>query len=65
MADWTAKRVQNIVGLKDLFRYGYGPSSVPLFVLLMRYMKKIPFMKGRNIDAQEIQNGGAGWSATR
>lgn len=34
---------------------GYGSSSVPLFVLLDAIYEKIPFMKGRNIDAQEIQ----------
>ncbi|MEX8993413.1 PTS sugar transporter subunit IIC SgcC, partial [Salmonella enterica] len=28
---------------------------VPLFVLLDAVYEKIPFMKGRNIDAQEIQ----------
>ena len=39
MADWTAKRVQNIVGLEGIsIPQGYGSSSVPLFV-----------------DAQEIQ----------
>lgn len=35
MADWTAKRVQNIVGLEGIsIPQGYGSSSVPLFVLL-------------------------------
>ena len=56
MADWTAKRVQNIVGLEGIsIPQGYGSSSVPLFVLLDAIYEKIPFMKGRNIDAQEIQ----------
>ncbi|ECU0952124.1 permease [Salmonella enterica subsp. enterica serovar Cerro] len=56
MADWTAKRVQNIVGLEGIsIPQGYGSSSVPLFVLLDAVYEKIPFMKGRNIDAQEIQ----------
>ncbi len=32
---------------------GYGSSSVPLFVLLDAIYEKIPFMKGRNIDAQD------------
>ena len=56
MADWTAKRVQAIVGLEGIsIPQGYGSSSVPLFVLLDSIYEKIPFLKGRNVDAQAIQ----------
>ncbi|WP_140182737.1 PTS sugar transporter subunit IIC SgcC [Providencia stuartii] len=56
MADWTAKRVQTIVGLEGIsIPQGYGSSSVPLFVLLDKIYEKIPFLKGKSIDAQAIQ----------
>ncbi len=56
MADWSARRVQSIVGLEGIsIPQGYGSSSVPLFVLLDTLYDKIPFMKGRNIDASELQ----------
>ncbi|MBK5142557.1 permease [Budviciaceae bacterium BWR-B9] len=56
MADLTAKRVQNIVGLDGIsIPQGYGSSSVPLFILLDKLYSYIPFLKGRNIDATEIQ----------
>lgn len=46
MADWTAKRVQNIVGLEGIsIPQGYGSSSVPLFVLLDAIYEN-PFHEG-------------------
>ncbi|AWH87516.1 PTS sugar transporter subunit IIC SgcC [Limnobaculum parvum] len=56
IADLTAKRVQSIVGLEGIsIPQGYGSSSVPLFILLDKLYSYIPFLKGRNIDATEIQ----------
>ncbi|GKX55207.1 PTS system EIIC permease component [Leminorella grimontii] len=56
MADLTAKRVQSIVGLDGIsIPQGYGSSSVPLFILLDKLYGYIPFLKGRNVDATEIQ----------
>ncbi|HDO1316707.1 PTS sugar transporter subunit IIC SgcC [Aeromonas veronii] len=56
MADLTAKRVQSIVGLESIsIPQGYGSSSVPLFILLDKIYSCIPFLKGKNIDASEVQ----------
>ncbi len=56
IADLTAKRVQSIVGLEGIsIPQGYGSSSVPLFILLDKLYSYVPFLKGRNIDATEIQ----------
>lgn len=56
MADLTAKRVQNIVGLEGIsIPQGWGSSSIPIALLLEWVYQRIPFMKNHNIDASEIQ----------
>ena len=55
-ADFTAKRVQNIIGIDGIsICQGYGASTVPLFYLLECLYNKIPFMKNKKIDSQFIQ----------
>lgn len=56
MADLSAKRVQNIVGLEGIsIPQGWGSSSVPIALALEWVYQRIPFMKNNNIDASEIQ----------
>ena len=55
-ADFTSKRVQNIIGIEGIsICQGYGASTVPLFYLLECAYNKIPFMKNKKIDSQFIQ----------
>lgn len=56
VADFTAKRVQKIIGIDGIsISQGYATSTVPLYALLEMLFEKIPFMKNKNIDTHFIQ----------
>lgn len=55
-ADFTAKRVQKVIGIEGIsIPQGYASSTVPLYALLEAIYEKLPFMKNRNVDTQFIQ----------
>lgn len=55
-ADFTAKRVQNELGLEGIsIPQGYASSTVPLYTALDKLYNKISFMKNVKIDAYAIQ----------
>ena len=52
-ADFTAKRVQNEIGVKGIsIPQGYASSTVPLYTILDKIYDKIPFMKNVKIDSK-------------
>ncbi|GGE31545.1 putative permease IIC component [Pullulanibacillus camelliae] len=56
IADFTAKRVQKVVGIDGIsISQGYATSTVPLYALLDKVFDGIPFLKNRNMDTQFIQ----------
>lgn len=55
-ADYTAKRVQNELGVDSIsIPQGYAASSVPLFVILDKIYSKIPFLHNSNLDIKGLQ----------
>ena len=55
-ADFTAKRVQNEIGVEGIsIPQGYASSTVPLYTILDKIYDKIPFMKNVKIDNNLIQ----------
>ena len=55
-ADYTAKRVQNELGVESIsIPQGYAASSVPLFVILDKIYSKIPFLQNSNLDIKGLQ----------
>lgn len=55
-ADFTAKRVQNELGLEGIsIPQGYASSTIPLYTLLDKLYDKIPFMKNLKVDTKEVQ----------
>ncbi|MGF7396384.1 PTS galactitol transporter subunit IIC [Thermoanaerobacterium thermosaccharolyticum] len=55
-ADYTAKRVQNIMGVEGIsIPQGYASSTVPLYALLDKLYDKIPFFKNKNMDIKFVQ----------
>ena len=56
-ADYTAKRVQNEIGVEGIsIPQGYAASSVPLFVILDKLYSKIPFINNSELDIKKLQN---------
>ena len=56
-ADYTAKRVQNEIGVEGIsIPQGYAASSVPLFVILDKLYSKIPFINNSALDIKKLQN---------
>ncbi|MGF7059454.1 PTS galactitol transporter subunit IIC [Brassicibacter mesophilus] len=55
-ADFTAKRVQNQIGIEGIsIPQGYASSTVPLYAVLDKIYDRIPFMKNIKIDTKVIQ----------
>lgn len=55
-ADYTAKNVQEVLGLEGIsIPQGYASSTVPLYTILNRIYDKIPFIKNSKIDDKALQ----------
>lgn len=55
-ADYTAKRVQDQMGVEGIsIPQGYASSTVPLYTILDKIYDKIPFMKDIKVDNESIQ----------
>ncbi|MFC4619421.1 PTS galactitol transporter subunit IIC [Camelliibacillus cellulosilyticus] len=56
VADFTAKKVQKIIGIDGIsITQGYATSTVPLYALLDKVFDYIPFLKNKKMDTQFIQ----------
>lgn len=55
-ADYTAKRVQNMLGVDGIsIPQGYAASTVPLFALLDKLYNRIPFLRNSKLDLTYLQ----------
>ncbi len=55
-ADFTAKRVQDQIGIEGIsIPQGYASSTVPLYAVLDKLYDKIPFMKNIKLDTKAVQ----------
>lgn len=55
-ADYTAKNVQEVLGLEGIsIPQGYASSTVPLYTILNKIYDKIPFIKNSKIDDKGLQ----------
>lgn len=55
-ADYTAKRVQNEIGVEGIsIPQGYAASSVPLFIILDKIYDKIPALRDSKLDDKGLQ----------
>ena len=55
-ADYTAKNVQEVLGLDGIsIPQGYASSTVPLYTILNKIYDKIPFIKNSKVDDKALQ----------
>lgn len=55
-ADYTAKNVQEVLGLDGIsIPQGYASSTVPLYTILNKIYDKIPFIKNSKVDDKVLQ----------